>query len=85
MVLFLLSGWWPWLQGVWAEMLGLVFGWMEGLLTFLADLPGAVISLPLSAVGAALCYVAVGGLVLMLRRPVGQWILWRNARRATQD
>lgn len=85
MMLFLASGWWLWLQGVWAEMLGLVFGWMEGLLTFLADLPGAVIPLPLSAVGAALCYVAVGGLVLMLRRPVGQWILWRNGRGAAQE
>ena len=71
MVLFLLSGWWLWLQGVWAEMLGLVFGWMEGLLTALADLPGAVIPLSLPVAGVALCYAAVGGLVLMLRRHVG--------------
>lgn len=85
MMLFLASGWWLWLQGVWAEVLGLVSGRLEGLLTLVADLPGAVIPLSLPVAGVALCYAALGALVLMLRRPVGQWILWRNARRATQD
>ena len=78
-------GWWLWLQGVWAEVLGLVSGRLEGLLTLVADLPGAVIPLSLPAAGVALCYAALGAFVWMLRRPVGRWILWRNGRGAAQE